>query len=107
MSLARLLKSQKLIKTGSFRLAFKELIDRGGPGAMDRKSFLTLMGASVSMATMGCMKEPVEKILPYLDRPLGHLPGISEYYASVKISPKGLAPVLIKVREGKPIKIEP
>jgi len=90
-----------------FPESVQELIDRGGPSALNRKSFLTLMGASVSMATMGCMKEPVEKILPYLDRPIGHLPGISEYYATVAISPRGFSPVLVKVREGKPIKIEP
>jgi Fe-S-cluster-containing dehydrogenase component/anaerobic selenocysteine-containing dehydrogenase len=90
-----------------FPESVQELIDRGGPSAIDRKSFLTLMGASVSMATMGCMKEPVEKILPYLDRPNGHLPGIAEYYATVRISPTGFNPMLVKVREGKPIFIEP
>lgn len=90
-----------------FPESVQELIDRGANAGLDRKKFLTLMGASLSMATVSCMREPVEKIIPYVDRPAEAVPGMPVEYATVRTTPEGVKPVLVKTREGKPIKIEP
>jgi len=72
----------------------------------NRKSFLTVMGASMAMAGVNCVKEPVEKIVPYLVRPPEAQPGIPVYYATARVNDQGVLPMLVKTREGKPIKID-
>lgn len=89
-----------------FPKSVEELIDRGEAAGVDRKSFFTLMGASISMLGLSACKEPVEKIVPYVERPMEHVPGVAEYYASARVTSHGVTPVLVKTREGKPIKIE-
>jgi molybdopterin-containing oxidoreductase family iron-sulfur binding subunit len=64
------------------------------------------MGASLGMASLKCSREPVEKIVPYLVRPPEAQPGIPAYYATAIMSSRGVIPVLVKAREGKPIKID-
>ncbi|MCS6971598.1 MAG: hypothetical protein NZL89_01100, partial [Leptospiraceae bacterium] len=89
-----------------FPANIEELIERGVNPELDRKSFLTLMGASISMATLSACREPIEKIVPYVDRPMEYVPGLPRYFATAHVTARGVTPVLVKVREGKPIKIE-
>ena len=84
----------------------QELIDRGIHSKLDRKSFFTLMGASLSMAAVNCHRRPVEKILPYVQRPEDHVPGTASYYATAYVNSEGVLPMIVKTREGKPIKVE-
>jgi len=84
----------------------EEMIERGMNANLDRKSFLTFMGASLSMAALAACREPVEKIVPYVDRPMEYVPGQARYFASVHANARGVTPILVKTREGKPIKIE-
>ncbi|MBX3723394.1 MAG: 4Fe-4S dicluster domain-containing protein [Turneriella sp.] len=84
----------------------EEMIERGMNANLDRKSFLTFMGASISMAALAACREPVEKIVPYVDRPMEYVPGQARWFASTQISARGITPVLVKTREGKPIKVE-
>lgn len=86
------------------------LIARIKSGEFDRKSFLKLMGAGVAMTSLNCIRKPVEKIVPYVDLNktdenaqydfVKH--GHSYYYASV-VAGTG---VLIKARDGRPLKLE-
>ena len=89
-----------------FPSSVQELIDRGVNSGLNRKSFLTFMGASLAMAATNCHRKPIEKILPYLQRPEGHTPGVPTYYATSYVHSEGVLPILVKTREGKPIKIE-
>jgi Fe-S-cluster-containing dehydrogenase component/anaerobic selenocysteine-containing dehydrogenase len=89
-----------------FPKSVEDLIERGAAAGVDRKSFFTLMGASISMLGLSACKEPVEKIIPYVDRPVDHVPGVAEYYATARVTSQGVTPILVKTREGKPIKIE-
>jgi molybdopterin-containing oxidoreductase family iron-sulfur binding subunit len=89
-----------------FSAAVQDLIDRGATYNLDRKKFLSIMGASLAMAGLNCTKDPVEKIVPYLVRPPEAQPGIPAYYATAKVGTKGVLPILVKTREGKPIKID-
>lgn len=84
----------------------EEMIERGMNANLDRKSFLTFMGASISMAALAACREPVEKIVPYVDRPMEYVPGQARYFASTKVDARGITPILVKTREGKPIKLE-
>ncbi len=82
------------------------LIDRGVGAGLNRKSFFTLMGASIAMMTASCSRKPIEKILPYLQRPGSHVPGLPTYYATSYVHSEGVLPLIIKTKEGKPIKVE-
>ncbi len=103
------LQKKEAVPTASikeFPDSVQELIDRGMAHSLNRKSFLKFMGASLAMAMANCYKRPVEKIIPYVDRPKEHVPGIPTYYASVIHNSDYVVPVLAKTREGKPIKLE-
>jgi len=89
-----------------FPASVSEMIDKGINHELDRKKFLTIMSASLAMATVKCSIEPNEKIVPYFSRPPEAQPGIPAYYATAKIDDKGVLPVLVKTREGKPIKVD-
>lgn len=71
-----------------------------------RREFLKLMGASVAMASAGCLRRPVQKIVPYNKQPEEVTLGVSNYYTGVYHD--GLEPLalLVESREGRPIKIE-
>ncbi len=71
-----------------------------------RREFIKLMGASVAMATAGCVRRPVQKIIPYSKQPEDVTLGVPNYYsgaASDGIEPLSL---LVRTREGRPIKVE-
>ena len=69
----------------------------------NRRSFLKIMGFSVSALPLtGCIKIPVKKALPYLNKQDHTYPGVPNWYASTL---EGV-PVLVKTREGRPIKVE-
>lgn len=69
-----------------------------------RRDFLTLMGASMAMASFACVRRPVHKIIPYVIKPEEITSGVANYYATV--CPITGAGLLAKVREGRPIKLE-
>ncbi len=73
---------------------------------LDRRDFLKIVGLSAgAVATVAC-KEPVEKIIPYLNQPEEVVPGIPTYYASTcRECPAGCG-IIVKTREGRPIKVD-
>lgn len=73
---------------------------------MDRRSFLKVMGAGMLLATAGCYRRPVEKIIPYVNRPQEVVPGVPDWYASTCGDCSVACGILVKTREGRPIKLE-
>ena len=69
-----------------------------------RRDFLTLMGASMAMSTVACVRRPVHKIIPYVVKPEEVTPGVANFYAST--DPETGTGVVVRVREGRPIKLE-
>src|SRR5476651_24294 len=68
-----------------------------------RRNFLKALGFGVGAVSLAaCTKVPVHKSIPYLIKPEDVTPGIPNYYTS---SYDGHA-ILVKTREGRPIKIE-
>ncbi len=72
----------------------------------NRRDFLKLLGFSTAAVTLAACEAPVVKSIPYLTKPDGIIPGIPNYYASTFFDGYDLAHVLVKTREGRPIKIE-
>ena len=74
----------------------------------NRRDFLKYFGFSVSaVALAACNKTPVKYAMPYVVQPENVTPGMPLYYASSAVSNYEGFPVLVKVREGRPIKFEP
>ncbi len=71
-----------------------------------RREFLTIMGASVAMASVACARRPVHKIIPYVNRPEEIVPGVATWYASGASVGQEEIGLLVKNREGRPIKLE-
>ena len=89
-------------------LPFEEL---DGKGLMDAKSprrdFLKYLGFSTAAATLAASCDlPVRKSVPYLQKPDDLIAGVSNYYASTYINEGDVIPVIVKQRDGRPIKIE-
>src|ERR1700709_729024 len=72
-------------------------------GKTPRRDFLKAVGFGVGAVTLAaCQKVPVHKSIPYLIKPEEVTPGVANYYSSTY---EGSA-ILVKTREGRPIKIE-
>lgn len=73
-----------------------------------RRDFLKMLGFSVSAATLAAScRIPVNKAIPYVIKPEEIVPGVANYYASTFFDGNDYCPVLVKTRDGRPIKIEP
>ncbi|WP_437595324.1 TAT-variant-translocated molybdopterin oxidoreductase [Sorangium sp. So ce590] len=102
-SLAELLESPELREAAARELPGGE----GGPGAVSRRAWLKLLGASMALAGVsGCNSRPAEKIVPYVTTPPEVTPGILRYYAT-SLELDGFATgILVENHEGRPTKVE-
>ena len=57
-------------------------------------------------ASLAACEGPVIKSIPYVVKPDEIIPGVANYYASTIADGYDFANVLVKTREGRPIKIE-
>jgi molybdopterin-containing oxidoreductase family iron-sulfur binding subunit len=73
-----------------------------------RRKFLKLLGLGTASATLiASCKRPVEKAIPYFIKPEEIAPGKAVYYASSYFNQNEFCNVLVKVRDSRPIKLEP
>ncbi|HDR52780.1 MAG TPA: hypothetical protein ENN90_14375, partial [Mariniphaga anaerophila] len=73
-----------------------------------RRNFLKVMGlGTASAALIASCKRPVEKAIPYFIQPEEIIPGKAVYYASSYFNQNEFCNVLVKVRDNRPIKLEP
>ncbi len=109
----------ELNQTASFEEStkneFKEellpLADLDDKGILDaqtpRRDFLKYLGFSTAAAALAASCEtPIRKAVPYLNRPDNIIPGVPNYYASTYINGGDAISVVVKQRDGRPIKIE-
>ena len=76
------------------------------PG-MSRKQFLALLGASAAFAAAGCSNyRDKGQIVPYNRQTEGLIPGVAQHYASTCAGCSAACGILIKTREGRPIKLD-
>jgi MoCo/4Fe-4S cofactor protein with predicted Tat translocation signal len=85
-------------------IPIEEVLSGGGLSSKTpRRDFLKALGFGVGAVTLAaCQKVPVHKSIPYLIKPEEITPGVANYYSSTY---DGSA-ILVKTREGRPIKVE-
>ena len=71
-----------------------------------RRDFLKFLGFSVAAASLAACEAPVRKTIPYLIRPDQITPGIANWYASTYFDGYDYCSIIVKTREGRPIKLE-
>ena len=71
-----------------------------------RRDFLKYVGFSTAAASLAACEGPVIKSIPYINQPTEIIPGVANYYATTIADGYDFASVLVKTREGRPIKIE-
>lgn len=79
--------------------------DAGSKGT-SRRDFLKVMGFSTAAVALAACETPVNKAIPYVVKPEEVTPGVANFYASTFYDGHDYAPILVKTREGRPIKIE-
>src|SRR5262249_47474982 len=78
---------EELLETEDFRehLAREFRTPVEAEKGFDRRELLTLMGASIALAGLtGCVKQPTEKIYPYVKPPEELVPGVPLFYATAQ-----------------------
>ena len=87
----------------------KSMLMRGDKelNSASRRDFLKTFGFSIAaVSIVASCKRPVEKAIPYLVKPDEVSPGMANYYASSYFDGNEYGSVVVKVRDGRPIKIE-
>ena len=87
------------------------LAELDGKGVLDaatpRRDFLKYLGFSTAAAALAAScNTPVKQSVPYLNRPDDVTPGVANYYASTYVNGGDAIAVVVKQRDGRPIKIE-
>ncbi len=72
----------------------------------NRRDFLKYVGFSTAAATVAACEGPVNRSIPYVVQPDNIVPGVANYYATTIADGFDFASILVKTREGRPIKIE-
>ena len=83
-----------------------EMSDELVQSSTNRRDFLKYLGFSTSAAVLASCEGPVHKSVPYVIQPERIRPGIANYYATTMFDGYDAANILVKTREGRPIKIE-
>ena len=72
----------------------------------NRRDFLKYLGFGIGAATITACQTPVTRHIPFVRKPDTIVPGVATYYASSFSNGGDYASILVKTREGRPIKIE-
>src|SRR5918992_618635 len=83
---------------------FREFVAREFPqqaegwnDPVERRTFIKLMGASLAlMGLSGCVFQPAEKIVPYVNQPEEHIPGKPLFFASAMPLLGVATPILVR-----------
>lgn len=73
-----------------------------------RRDFLKFFGFTVSSAAIiaACNKAPVRNVIPYAFKPEDVVPGTANWYSSTCNACSAGCGTIVKVREGRPVKVE-
>ena len=82
-------------------------INQNGEGeGSSRRDFLKMMGFGIAAVSLAACEAPVRKAIPYVNKPVDVDPGVPNYYASTYANGGDYCSIVVKTREGRPIKIE-
>ena len=85
----------------------EEFLDDSNKEGTSRRDFLKILGFSTAAVTLAACEAPVIKTIPYVVKPHDIIPGIPNFYASSYFDGFDFSSVLVKTREGRPIRIDP
>src|ERR1035437_5501612 len=101
---------EELAGTDEFKEALHREFPKGASEWVDsvsRRGFLKVMGASLGLAGMtGCVRLPLEPIVPYFRQPEEIIPGRPMFYATAMTLGGYASPLLVESHLGRPTKIE-
>jgi MoCo/4Fe-4S cofactor protein with predicted Tat translocation signal len=104
---------EELAGSEEFKTALHREFPKGASEWVDsvsRRGFLKVMGASLGLAgltaTTGCVRLPLEPIVPYVRQPEGVIPGRPMYYATASTLGGYASPLLVESHLGRPTKVE-
>lgn len=86
---------------------FLEKADAMESSKTSRRDFLKFLGFSTAAATLAACEAPIVKSVPYVVKPDEITPGMPTFYATTMYDGYDYASVLVRTREGRPIRIEP
>ena len=85
---------------------FPEYLPLKGSSDNSRRDFLKMMGFGIAAASVAACEAPVKKAIPYVNKPVEIDPTIANYYASTFSMGSDYCSIIVKTREGRPIKID-
>jgi Fe-S-cluster-containing dehydrogenase component/anaerobic selenocysteine-containing dehydrogenase len=86
---------------------YEEMVDAlTSENSVNRRDFLKVSGFSLTAATLASCQGPVNKAIPFIVKPEEVTSGVANYYASSYIDGGNYCSIVVKTREGRPIKIE-
>jgi molybdopterin-containing oxidoreductase family iron-sulfur binding subunit len=101
---------EELAVSADFQEALHREFPKGASEWVDsvsRRGFLRVMGASMALAGMtGCVRLPLEPIVPYVRQPEEVVPGRPMFYATAMTLGGYASPLLVESHLGRPTKIE-
>ncbi len=95
------------IQQDEFKEGVSDELDSSGMSSLSRRKFLALLGASAALAGTACSDYSDKgEIIPYNKKPEEVTLGNANYYASTCTACQNACGILVKTREGRPIKID-
>ena len=85
---------------------FSIFTDLKEEGSSSRRDFLKLCGYSFAVTALASCQTKIRKAVPYAVAPLEITPGEANYYASSYVDGSDYCSIIVKTRDGRPIKIE-
>lgn len=102
-----LMRDEAFAQSSQNEFSVENIDQTDGKWTASRRDFLKLMGFGLGAATIAASCEiPVKKAIPYVTKPDEIVPGVANYFATSFVEGGDYCAVLVKTREGRPIKIE-
>ena len=102
-----LTRDESFLQSADKEFSIENIDQTDGQWETNRRDFLKLLGFGLGAATIAASCEiPVKKAIPYVTKPDEIVPGVANYFASSFVQGGDYCAVLVKTREGRPIKIE-
>ena len=100
-------RDEAFLQSASQEFSLDNIDQTDGNWTTNRRDFLKLLGFVLGAATVAASCEiPLRRAVPYVSKPDTIVPGVANYYASSFVNGGDYCPILVKTREGRPIKIE-
>ncbi len=102
-----LMREESFLQSAEKEFSIENIDEKSGQWETNRRDFLKLLGFGLGAATVAASCEiPIKKAIPYVTKTDETVSGVANYFASSFVNGGDYCAVLVKTREGRPIKIE-